>query len=320
MRWVQLGVHSPRLAINCYKTSPDDNLVGDVIEPWQYPSVTPIIRDAIRRRYELMPYTYAQMLRSHREAIPPQRWTGWGYESDPEVWSPKLLKSDTQYWLGDALLIAGVYEPGVETARVYLPARGGSGDNDPGFLNVNAPYQHLDSGKWHDISSPWYTSVPVLARVGSAIPIGKSVPTTCLADEDPEFPGMERDDWRGVEIFPPPLSDSPESRAREADPETRWFENSWLEDDGISPAPKADACKIDFAYAAMATNITVRVKLTKEGGFEPLWAKNDLSIVLPVGEDRPIVLENQKGAAVTDAGRDEKGRRVWKIGITVDSA
>ncbi|KXJ90216.1 glycosyl hydrolases family 31-domain-containing protein, partial [Microdochium bolleyi] len=140
VRWIQLGVHSPRFTINCYKTSPQDNLIGDVIEPFQYPSTTPIIRKAVRRRYELVPYTYSQALLSHRDATPPQRWTGWGYENDPEVWTKKIYQGDTQFWFGDALMIAGVYEPGDSTARVYLPDSNGS---DPGYLNTNAPYQFL---------------------------------------------------------------------------------------------------------------------------------------------------------------------------------
>src|SRR3954471_24189267 len=56
VRWIQLGIHSPRFAINCFKTNPDDNLIGEVIEPWQYPSVTPLVREAVKRRYELVPY------------------------------------------------------------------------------------------------------------------------------------------------------------------------------------------------------------------------------------------------------------------------
>ena len=316
VRWIQLGVHSPRFAINCYKTSADDNLVGDVIEPWQFPSVAPLIRETIRRRYELLPYTYAQALRSNREAVPPQRWTGWGYEAtDPEVWTPPLIAGDTQYWLGEALLIAGVYEPGVESARVYPPTRGPA---DPGYLNVNAPHQHLEAGRWHDISTPWYTSIPVIARVGSAVPVGKSVPTTSRAGEDAEFPDMERDDWRGVEIFPAPLAPSSAGAAdaMDAEPAATWFENGWLEDDGISAATKAHACKIDLAYAATASNIEVRIGVTKEGDFEPLWVGNGIDIVLPVGEERPVVLENRTGGPATSTGRDKKGRQVWHVGVT----
>lgn len=52
-------MHSPRFAINCYKTSPEDNLVGEVIESRQYPESTGLVRTAVKRRYELLPYVYS---------------------------------------------------------------------------------------------------------------------------------------------------------------------------------------------------------------------------------------------------------------------
>lgn len=320
VRWIQLGVHSPRFTINCYKTSPEDNLVGDVIEPWQYPSVAPVIRATIRRRYELVPYTYAHALRSHRDATPPQRWTGWGYESDPTVWTPALLRGDTQYWFGDALLVAGVYEPGVSTARVYLP---GHPTADPGFLNLNAPYEHRAAGQWHDISSTWHSSIPVLARIGAAVPVGKPVPTTCVAAADPEFPNLAKDDWRGLEIFPPPTVRDPNlpsasaSASASADSSSTAtptvFTSEWLEDDGISPAEQADLCNFTVTYAATGDAIEVGVAMARHGAFEPLWVPHGITVILPVGEERPVV--GAKGGAVVDAGRDDKGRRLWKLDL-----
>ncbi|KAI1100534.1 glycoside hydrolase family 31 protein [Jackrogersella minutella] len=322
VRWIQLGVHSPRFAINCYKTG-DDNIVGDVIEPWQYPSVEPIIRETINRRYELVPYTYSLILKSHRTAIPPQRWTGWGYESDPEIWSKAILKGDTQYWFGDSLLIAGVYEPGVSTAQVYLPDATGS---DPGYLNLSAPYQYLAAGKWHEISSTWHTSIPVIARIGSAVPTGKAKPTTSIAAHDPEFPNLEKDDVRAVEIFPPPLiqypywpKDSGLAIPANANGETKSFTHTWLEDDGASPVDKADACEISVKYDVSGSEIRVKVELKKEGQYEPLWLKNNITVVLPVGEERAV--KSEDGAdAPQDLGRDDKGRRIWKVVVDVKKA
>ncbi|KAM0812766.1 putative Glycoside hydrolase family 31 N-terminal domain-containing protein [Seiridium cardinale] len=307
VRWIQLGIHSPRFAINCYKTKPNDNLIGDVIEPWQYPSVSPIIRAAIKRRYQLVPYTYYSMLKSHRDAVPPQRWTGWGYESDPNVWSKEVTRDDSQYWFGDALLIAGVYEPGASSARIYLPDQG----KDPGFLNTAAPYQFLTAGEWHEISSTWHSSIPVIARIGSAIPVGKSVPTTCLAAEDQEFPNIAKDDWRGVEIFPPPISHHPGLPELNGETRVKWFTSEWLEDDGISPAEKADLFTATIAYATSKHGISVKVNFNREGKFEPLWLSNGLHIVLPVGEERAIKLADGAQGQLHAGERDEKGRSTW---------
>jgi hypothetical protein len=269
----------------------------------------------------LVPYTYAQSLKAHREAIPPQRWTGWGYESDPVVWSAELLKGETQYWFGDALLIAGIYEPGVSSSRVYLPKR----DGDAGYLNLSAPHQYLASGQWHEISSLWQTSIPVLARIGSAVPIGKTIPTTCRAEVDPEFPNIAKDDWRGVEIFPPPVVPGPEIPSKEetvtngngVHNENVWFSNDWLEDDGISPAGRADIFETSVAYAVIKDEVQVKLAFRKHGSFTPLWVKNGLNIVLPVNDERRVVLAPGGKGSIEDGGHDEKGRRVFKLAVAI---
>jgi len=108
VRWIAYGILSSRFAINCFKTSPENNAVGDVIEPWMFPEIIPIVRKLIKRRYELIPYIYSLALESHLTASPPQRWTGWGYESDKEVWSNRILTDgETQYWRGESLLCGG---------------------------------------------------------------------------------------------------------------------------------------------------------------------------------------------------------------------
>ena len=302
LRWIQLGCHSPRFAINCYKTG-EDSLAGDVIEPWMYPEIIPHIRNAIKRRYEMIPYLYSLMLLSSRTAIPPQRWTGWGYEFDPEIWSSKLIKDgETQYWLGNSLLIGGVYEAGVDSAKVYLPRKASS---DPGFLNVNAPYQYLSAGAWHTIKSPWRDSIPVLARIGGIVPVGKDFQVAAPGDVKNEA-NLTADDWRGVEIFPPPedRSDGFES-----------FENTWLEDDGVSPAP-AKIASFSLNYSASPKEVTVDFEADTDF-FRPPWLANGVDIILPVGDDRPIITTN--GDKLESRRVDEKGRRRFHLAAPVQS-
>ncbi|KAK4634063.1 Alpha-glucosidase 2 [Fulvia fulva] len=296
LRWIQLGIHSPRFAINCYKTG-DDNLVGDVIEPWMYPEIIPEVRKAIRRLYELIPYRYSLMLQSHLTAMPPQRWVGWGYESDPEVWTSRVLKDgEQQYWLGDSLLVGGVYAPGATEGKIYAPKRSAS---DPGFLNLSAPYQYLPAGQWHAIASPWKNSIPLLAKIGGAIPVGKNKQVVASGDKINEAK-LPADDWRGLEIFPAPehLADG------------TVFSNIWLEDDGISPPP-ARIAKFTLSYAASATEVRVSFEI-ETGVFLPPWVENGLTIILPVGDSRPVISSN--GRAIIEARRqDETGRRRYHI-------
>ncbi|KAK4548304.1 hypothetical protein LTR36_010174 [Oleoguttula mirabilis] len=295
VRWVQLGIHSPRFAINCYKTG-NDSLAGDVIEPWMYPETLPQVRKAILRRYEMIPYLYSLMLQSTRTAVPPQRWTGWGYESDPETWRSALLKDgETQYWLGDTLLVGGVYEPGVSEAQVYLPKNRNS---DPGFLNTNAPYQYLPPGAWHTIASPWKDSIPVVARIGGVVPVGMNKQVVAPGDKVNEA-NLPADHWRGVEIFP-----SPEEMS-----DGTWYTNTWLEDDGVSPPP-ARIATFTLGYAASQTEVEVKFGRDVDV-FVPPWLDAGLTVILPVGDARQIV--SADGKVVEARRQDEQGRKRFQV-------
>lgn len=273
VRWVQVGAYSPRFAINCFKTSPDNNSVGEVIEPWMYPEATPLVRAAIKRRYEILPYLYSLSLESHMTAMPPQRWTGWGFESDPEVWSSQLLREgETQYWLGDTLLIGGVFESGVATARMYLPRKAGL--TGAGYLNIHSPYQYMSDGSWVDIEAQWDASIPVVARVGGVVPIGKSVQTKSTGDNT-EPADMAKDDYRGVEIFPLPASMG----------ESPKFSNRWFEDDGIAANPAISTMLLE--YHSDSAKVYVNFTPDSRTGYHPEW--KSLDIILPHGDQREVV-------------------------------
>lgn len=316
LRWIQLGIYSPRFTINCFKTSPENNLVGDIIEPWMYPEITPLIRDTIKRRYEIMPYLYSLALESHLTATPPQRWTGWGYEADPEVWTPKLLKGEKQYWLGDALLIGGVYESDKDVGRMYLPRSTFKAPQHPilvsdsspeaeitpeeGYINLTAPYQHLVAGTWTSIVSEWRTSIPILAKIGSAIPVGRPVATASVLDDKEEFKSLVDDDWRGVEIFPP----------KEGVQGHVWT-STWYEDDGLSADPEIIAFTVAYGSTAEQVSVELTKKVEKKGKklFVPLW--KDITVILPVGDERVVVSKN--GKEVVDGGKDARGRKVYNL-------
>lgn len=302
VRWVQLGCHSPRFAINCFKTSTADNMVGEVIEPWMYPEVIPQLRSAIRRRYEMIPYLYGSMLQSHYTAVPPQRWIGWGYETtDSEIWNSKLLKDgETQYWLGDTLLVGGVYEPGLTEAKMYLPKKTMKADD--GFLNTNAPYQFLPAGQWVTIHSQWKEHIPVLAKVGGLVPVGKDSQVAAPGDKQNEGK-HPADDFRGVEIFPPP-----EERS---DGETEYV-NSWMEDDGFSPPP-AKVAEFTVKYKASASEVSVAIESDCKA-FTPPWLEHGLSVILPVGDNRRVVAAAGK-AKVEERRVDIRGRKRFHLSV-----
>jgi alpha-glucosidase (family GH31 glycosyl hydrolase) len=297
LRWLQLGIYSPRFAINCFKTSAKDNSVGETIEPWMYPEITPKIRDTIKRRYEMLPYIYSLGLESHIYASPPQRWVGWGYESDPEVWSNKLLKDgEEQFWFGDSILIGGVYEPGKDKARMYLPRTGGD-KFDYGFVNTNPPYEYLASGQWVIIGSKWKESIPVLAKVGGAVPVGKNAQTRMPGEARSACKTLEEDDYRGVEIFPPHGSSY-----------GHVFETTWYDDDGMSREPQISSFTV--RYTSTHDRIIVGFQEGRTNVFIPPWRPALTFILLP-GDKRCLVSE--AGLPLQSAGSDPAGRPRYKM-------
>lgn len=302
LRWIQLGIHSPRFAINCFKTSPQDNQAGEVIEPWMYPEIIPEVRTAIKRRYELMPYIYSLSIEGHLTAAPPMRWVGWDHESDPEVWaSQKLKNGEEQYWLGESLLVGGVYEAGQDEAQMYLPRKAQTSREsfDFGFVNTHAPYQYLASGQWVTVESQWKESVPVLARVGGAVPVGKNVVTRAPGEEKGSMGPMEEDDYRGVEIFPPKGSSS-----------GRTWENKWYEDDGWS----AEESIASFVVRYRAEQETVVVgfeesEVRSERLVEFPWLNKGLDFILLPGDTRTLVSE--AGVPLRRLDDDKQGRSHW---------
>ncbi|CZR53504.1 probable alpha-glucosidase [Phialocephala subalpina] len=292
LRWVQLGVHSPRFAINCFKTDENDNTIGGVIEPWMYPEITPLIRNTIKRRYELIPYLYSLMLESHLTATPPQRWTGWGYDTDREVWTPAVMAGEEQYWLGDTLLVGGVYEEGKSTAKMYLPTKGA---DDGGYLNLNAPHQHLTPGQWVEIQSEWKQGIPILARIGGAVVVGKDLQTRSPGDTRFPSPNAVEDDFRAVEIFP----------AKGVS--TKTYSYTWYEDDGIAAKPQIS--HFTLRYSSTAEQVLVDLSKDTENKFIPLW--KDLSIILPVGDSRTVVMANSNVACTKQ--ESSRGRSVFRI-------
>ncbi|CAG9992939.1 unnamed protein product [Clonostachys byssicola] len=294
VRWVQQGIYSPRFAINCFKTGSDNN-VGEVIEPWMYPSVTPLIRKAIKRRYAMIPYLYSLMLEGHLESTPPQRWTGWGYESDSEVWTPEIMDGESQYWLGESLLIGGVFQPGAREGRVYLPK---ASEDDEGYINLNAPYQYLAGGQWATLDAEWHGSgIPVLGRVGKGLPIGKDA-QVLSAGEVQNVASLPLDDYRGIEIFPPQGSSN-----------GKWFDTTWHEDDGVSIVEKNKISTFTITYSTTEEDIKVKFFRQEESGFIAPWA--DLDIILPVGDQRQVIAaDNRK---MEQPILDEKGRRHFQL-------
>ena len=142
--------------------------------------------------------------------------------------------------------------------------------------------------------SEWKTSIPLLARVGGAIPVGKAVQTRIPGDETPaSLAVQEVDDYRGVEIFPPQGSSH-----------GHVFSSSWYEDDGISIQPGIS--RYTISYSSSEEKVVVGFS---RGGFVPAW--KDLDIILHHGDERRVV--SDVGKSIEPKGRDSRGRLVFTL-------
>ena len=112
LRWVQCGVFQPRF---CMNSANNDNTVT---QPWMYPELLPLLRQAFGLRYKLLPYLYTQLYLAHQDGTPVLRPLFWEFPQDADCY-----RDDSATFLfGPALLVANVVEPGAAARTLYLPA------------------------------------------------------------------------------------------------------------------------------------------------------------------------------------------------------
>ena len=109
LRWVQLGAFQPILRLH------SDH--GDRL-PWEYSdAVSGAAADFLRLRESLVPYLYTAARQSYDTGVPMARAL---YLEWPEL--DAAYQHDTQYLLGDSLLVAPVTTPGLATTTsVWFP-------------------------------------------------------------------------------------------------------------------------------------------------------------------------------------------------------
>ncbi|KAJ3118972.1 hypothetical protein HDU96_005209 [Phlyctochytrium bullatum] len=272
VRWVQNGVLQPRFCIHSWKYE-------GVTEPWMYPEVLPIIREAIHLRYKLLPYFYNLNHEAARTGHPIIRPLVYHFQLDPKVQS-----SSFEYLLGRSLLVASVFEPKATTRQLQLPA----GD----------PWCDVWTGQWHAGGKEVTLDVPLercgglLAHSCSMIPTGPVLKYVGEPDADKE---------RLVWCFPYPFG-------TEGTPAVgvRKSEYVLIEDDGESvDAPRTE---IKLTMESKPSEVTVGATILKKDykvSFDRVW------FVLPEGDRRPL-----KGSGEDVVTRtDEDGRVQVGVGL-----
>lgn len=134
-------------------------------EPWRFgePYET-IIREAIRLRYQLLPYLYSVAAACHFDGTPMML---------PivalETSNPHVHNVDDSYLVGEHVLVAPVLEPHTIRRMVYLP-------NGADWYSFEGG-QRYAGGSFISVEAPLDT-VPIFVRAGTALPLWLPTQTT----------------------------------------------------------------------------------------------------------------------------------------------
>jgi alpha-glucosidase len=193
---------------------------GVYTSPWLHAEATPLIRDAIRLRYRLMPYLYS-LMHAACAGEAPLKPTFVAFPGDA-----RCLKECDDLMFGPFLLAAPVVTEGERVRKLYLP-RGPSHWFD--FWTEEA----LDAGAEAILAAP-LDRLPLLAMEGAIIP---------MTDAGEDFSRLHDEPTRAVRIFP----GQTEGRSRFA----------LVEDDGISVRGPATRVTFDLIWSASDVTLTV---------------------------------------------------------------
>lgn len=257
VRWVQNGIFHPRFTIHSFNSD------GTVNEPWMYPEVLPIIREAISFRYRLLPYLYTLFCEAARTGQPIIRPMVYHFPHDV-----RCRTESFDFMLGPNLLVASVLEPGTRAREVYLPS--------------GVQWCDFYTGQWYDggqivtLDAP-LERIPLLVPAGGIIPMGKRM----------RHVGAEPDNVRRVCVFPAP------GDGRGA--------FTLIEDDGLSLAYQRGAyTEVICETLAEPDRLTLAIELAHQGYVLPYQA---VELVLPSGEARPVQGPDGSQACTETGGR-----------------
>ncbi|KAF0687093.1 Aste57867_21174 [Aphanomyces stellatus] len=151
-RWTQAAAYQPFFRGHAHHDS-------DRREPWVFGEPhTGRIRDAIRRRYAIMPYLYTLFRTCHVTGLPVMRPFWMEFTTDVRSYAV-----EDAFLLGSDLLVHPIVTPGATSAKVYLPGEATV------WYNIHESFKRVPGGTTHDVAAP-IDFTPVFQRGGSIVP------------------------------------------------------------------------------------------------------------------------------------------------------
>ena len=151
IRWFQYATFLPMQRVHGFETDTEFWRFGEQVET--------VSKAYLELRYRLLPYIYSTAAEATRSGVPMMRPLVFDFAHDG-----RALEEAHSYMFGEALHVAPVLAPGVDTWPVYLP------DAEGGWLDVWTG-EHRASGSLHDVPCP-IDRLPLHARAGSILPLG----------------------------------------------------------------------------------------------------------------------------------------------------
>ncbi|RCK63108.1 Glucoamylase 1 [Candida viswanathii] len=166
-RWMQLGSFFP-----FYR---NHNVLGAISqEPYVWEAVINATKTSMNVRYLLLPYYYTLLHESHVSGIPILRALSWEFPYDK-----KVSGVDNQFFVGDALVVTPVLEPGVNFTKGVFP-----GNESVYYDFYTHEKQNFTAGKNETLDAP-LGHIPLHIRGGHIIPTQEPGYTTAESRENP---------------------------------------------------------------------------------------------------------------------------------------
>ncbi|KAJ3118626.1 hypothetical protein HK100_000574 [Physocladia obscura] len=264
VRWIQNGVWHPRFCVHSWKDE-------GVTELWMYPDasvVFPIIREAVRLRYKILPYLYTLTYEASKYGDPVIRPLVYEFQHDAAIQEVSF-----EFMLGPHLLIASVFEEGSVTRYLRLPQLVDEMRNENAWCNVwtGIWYSGGSGESGEPFQCPLSQCGVVFAKRGAIIPTGP-----VLKHVGQEGADNERVFW----VFPPPpgletMGEVWNGYVYEDDGESETIAGNW----------ESISTEIAVKMEIVESEVVISVEFGRHEykiGYQKVW------FLLPIGDVRKV--------------------------------
>jgi alpha-glucosidase (family GH31 glycosyl hydrolase) len=157
VRWLQYGVFNP-----IFRPHAQEDVASEPV--FKDENTKRLAKKAIELRYQLLPYNYTLAYENSTKGLPLMRPMFFEEEENE-----KMFTIEDQYFWGENLLIAPVFEKGKQTREVYFPKNNSWFDFYSGQKNEGGTSASVNLTM---------ENIPVFVRGGAFIPMIKTIQTT----------------------------------------------------------------------------------------------------------------------------------------------